>query len=365
MSVSPDPFASAPSGSPPALAAGAAVIPPLGLNKKGSMLAGERILDEYKRQGYELYLMAGISGVGKTQLLDAYQKSSPYLPLIERNATRPASVMPTAQRSFACYPVKAGTRKAVFVDASGEDFRLLYPLQRAARTLPEADARLLKVAADALKGLVLVIDLERLWGKPREGGTEDPADRHQERILAWVLELLRWFYFGGQYDAENAAPFQEQVTARVQRMSQRQRLPFPVQVVFSKADRLTAVSLPARSPSIWARDTSKTRTIFPPGDHPLLLAYHYLPLLYEALRENVRVFRFDFAHSIATSLDSGAAVDETPCGVEYTLSWLMERRWGPELGTGTWVRLQRRLDILTFRGRRWRRLPEPRELHDG
>jgi hypothetical protein len=307
--------------------------------------------------------MAGIAGAGKTQLLDAYHRSSPFLPLVRRKEDIPSSVLPTAPRSFACYPVKAGTRKTVFVDASGEDFRLLYPLEREARTLPEADAQLLKVVAKSLRGLVLVVDLERLWGPPKE--KEGSGNRIQERILAWVLELLRWFRFGGTYNSASATPFHEQVTARVQRMSRWQRLPFPVQVVFSKADRLPSVRLPVRPHGIWAGTVSDSRPIYPPGEHPLLLAYHYLPLLYEALRENVRIFRFDFAHALVTDPATGAVTNETPCGVEYTLSWLLERRWGLEPSTARLVRWQRRLDALTFRRGRWRWLPEPEELDRG
>lgn len=370
MSISPDlpfpdldPGPDGPSGEP---AAGAAVLPaPSSGTGNTSAFAGERIVQDYIDQGYELYLIAGIGGVGKTQLLDAYFKDKPVLPPIHGRKNDNMRVMPTGPRSFVCYPVKVGTRKAVFVDASGEDFRALYPLLRPSRTLPEADSKLLKVVANSLRGLILVVDLERFWAE-NASGDEDPGDREQVRIAAWILQLLRWFRFDGEYNAESPTPFQDQVNRSVQRMSAGQRLPFPVQIIFSKADKLGKVELPPRAQSIWSQGGSNTRTIHPPGEAPLLLAYHHLPLLYDALREHVRIFRFDFAHTLVLAKDSEAIRDATPCGVEYSMSWLLERRWAPEFGTGTWVWMQRWLDRLTFfRRARWRRLPEPRELPHG
>lgn len=321
--------------------------------------AGERILDDYKKQGYALYLAAGIGGVGKTQLLDAFQKTQPFLrPSVRGGRDTETRVVSTAQGSFSCYPVKVGTRRAVFVDAAGEDFRTMYPSQRPSGVLSEAEARFLRLVATSLSGLILMVDLNRLWGEI-PGGIADPGDRHQERILAWILEMLRWFRFDGRYDAKSAIPFQDQVDAGVKRLSQWQRLRFPVQVIFSKADELLEVPLPARA-APWIGKSTAARTLYPVGEQPLLLAYHHLPLLYSALQEHVRHFRFDFAHSLVFDPE-----DHTPCGVIPSLAWVLQRGWGLAPGTDTWVRLQRGIDAVTFRGARWKRLPEPQELPRG
>lgn len=317
--------------------------------------ASERILEDYKKQGYALYLAAGIGGVGKTQLLDAYQKSQPFLPPSVNKIGRNA--LPTDQGSFACYPVKMGNRRAVFVDASGEDFRLMYPSQRLTGILSDTEAKFLRLVATSLGGLILVMDLNRLWGEPK--GKADPGDRHQERILAWILEMLRWFRFDGKYDAKSAIPFQDQVDAGVRRLPRRRRLRFPVQVIFSKADELLNVPLPARA-TPWLSKSTASRTLYPAGEQPLLLAYHYLPLLYAALREHAYHFRFDFAHSLVFQPE-----DDTPCGVIPSLSWVLQGGWELAPGTETWVGIQRRIDRITFRGARWKHLPEPRELTRG
>jgi len=361
MSFPLDDSQDAPAGQAPETAAPApprlSVPPP-----QAPTYAGERILLDYKDQGYGLYLMAGIGGVGKTQLLDAYQKSRPFLTSI-RSKQSDIRVASTLSGSFACYPVRAGNRKAVFVDASGEDFRMMYPHQRISGQLSDTDARFLSLVADSLQGLALVVELRRLWGEPLPGEMGDSGNRHQERILAWILELLRWFRFGGEYNPDSALPFQDQVDAGVQRLRRRQRLDFPIQVIFSKADHLQSVPLPP-SASLFGQ-VAPSRTLFPMGEHPLLLAYHHLPVLYAALKEHARHFRFDFAHSLVLDPDGQSAVDETPCGVNYSLSWLLERSGRLTPGTDAWVRLQRRIDRLCFRGNRWRRLPEPREFDHG
>jgi hypothetical protein len=71
-------------------------------------------------------------------------------------------------------------------------------------------------------------------------------------------------------------------------------------------------------------------------------------------------FRCDFVHSLALDPDSGRVADRQACGVQTSLAWLLDARWGsrwPRLPTRFWLATQQALDTLTGRASRWETLP--------
>jgi len=323
---------------------------------------GLRQVEQYVAEGYEIFLIVGIGGVGKTELLHASRQGA-FLSAFGRGQRQGGRAQRTALGTLQTHPFAAGRRKVVFVDASGEDFAALYPaLQRVGAVGPEQVA-FLQLVARNLAGLVLLLDLDKLW-RSRE---ENPSDPHQQEILAWILELVRWLRLGTPY-APGAIPFQEHVDRQVRTLDR--RLDVPVQVLFSRADELGGLTLSERPGEAWMHQGGAggpERRLYPLGESPLLLAWHRLPVLWEALVTHVRWFRVDFAHSL--TLDAaGAVADETPNGVLYSLGWVLQRHWRwlrrPALrrlvpSTAALVRLQRIADRLRRRDARWRALAEP------
>ena len=318
-------------------------------------LVGEEILKSFLDEGYEIVLIAGVGGVGKTQLLDAF-KNDAFLQSIEK---LDGKVQANAPGVIKCYPASVGGDKVLFLDASGEDFKFMYPSLKTGR-LTEKDIALLTMISRNLRGVMLVIDLARLW---YQNVNSDAADPHQVRIAAWILELLRWLQWDGRYDSKSAVEFQDQVDASVQRM--RRKLNVPVQVLYSKADELSGKLIPlppqAQFREAFQKETRK-RTLEPVGEEPLHLTMHRLPDLYLALTTHAKYFRVDFAHSFYVDRQSTQTF-AVPCGVFYSVGWLLGTRSRlPLLSTRFWVLLQRGLDRLSGRAERWTRLQPAREF---
>ncbi|HEX9732467.1 MAG TPA: hypothetical protein VGG06_10835, partial [Thermoanaerobaculia bacterium] len=274
--------------------------------------AGQQQLAQYVDDGYEVYLIAGIAAAGKTQLLDAYRKDAFLSSFVKRDGL----ALPTSPDRLDCHPVSLGRRKAVFVDTSGEVFRNLYP--NLAGEISEGEIDFLRLVGRRLAGVVYLLDLQRLWNPAHRANPEHEA---QVEILAWMLVLLRWLQrpLGGRGGDSKRAPgsripFQEDVNRDV--MRHRRRLKVPVLVLFSRADELNDLALPGSS-----------RTLYPVGESPLLLAYHLLPRLLEVLATHVDHFRLDFVHSLVTDHDTGEIVDPEACGVSLSLSWLLDGSW--------------------------------------
>src|SRR6185436_9091028 len=121
---------------------------------------GEEELESYIAEGYEVFLIAGIGGAGKSELLASFRQDG----FLDRFKKTGGMVASTIHRTLNCHPVSVGSRKILFVYASGEDFRALYPQIRQTGETTEADVSFLKVIAKGLRGAVLLIELERLWG---------------------------------------------------------------------------------------------------------------------------------------------------------------------------------------------------------
>lgn len=326
---------------------------------------GARQVAEYVEAGYEIVLVVGIGGVGKTELLHSSRQRA-FLSSFAAASRRAGRALPTAPGRLDTHPFAVGRRKVVFVDASGEHFASLYPeLQRTGQVRPE-QVGFLELVSRRLAGVVLLADLRRLWS-----GGGDVQGARQEEVLAWVLQLLRWLEHGGRHRVESAIPFQQQVDRELRTM--RRRLRVPVQVLLSKADELRGLPVPARPGEGWLAGAAgrAERRLFPLGESPLLLAHHHLPVLWAALATHVKHFRIDFAHSLITDPDSGAVTEEAANGLVYSLGWLLQPWWRwlrrPRvaplvLGSREQVALARAWDRLRGRGGRWRRLPEPERL---
>lgn len=327
---------------------------------------GARQLAEYVEEGYEIVLVVGIGGVGKTELLHSSRQRA-FLSSFSAATRRAGRALPTAPGRLDTHPFAVGRRKVVFVDASGEHFASLYPeLQRTGQIRPE-QIGFLELVSKRLAGVVLLVDLRRLWG----GAADDQQGARQEEVLAWVLQLLRWLEHGGRHDAESAIGFQEQVNRELRTM--RRRLRVPVQLLLSKADELRGLAVPAPPGERWLAGAAGRgeRRLFPLGERPLLLAYHHLPVLWPALATHVKHFRVDFAHSLITDPDSGAVTEDTANGLVYSLGWLLQPSWRwlrhPRLaplflGTREQVAVERTVDRVRGRGGRWRRLPDAEPL---
>jgi hypothetical protein len=317
--------------------------------------AGQRQLMGYVQDGYAVYLVAGIAGVGKTELLVAYQKQraleddTVYLP---PSASRAGGADPTVLGTLICYPIAAAGRKVVLVDASGEHFRGLYPHLRRSTAVTAADVDFLKLVGKSLHGLVLLVDLNRLWNPTQE------ADQEQVEIANWILILLRWLLFAGTYDENSGRAFHEEVNRAA--MLLERRLPQPVLVLFSRADQLNGLALPGE-PQAASPPAAPKRTLFPLGEQALLLAYHALPRLYRSVRTHGDHFHFDFAHSLLLDASGKMIAQREPCGVTSSLNWLLDPgwRWPGAIPSRHWIWLQQRLDRLQGRASRWRRLPPP------
>ena len=319
---------------------------------------GEAEVKKFLAEGYEIYLIAGIAGVGKSELLSAFRQDG----FLEGFQRKDGMVKSTIQGTLNCHPIHFGNRKILFVDAAGEDFRLLYPDVHTGVEVTEADVSFLGLIARDLRGLILLVELERLWDE-RMHATY-PANAQQVQIFAWILSLLRWLTFDAKYDQSNPIKFTKHVDASVKRM--RKKLKMPVQVLYSKADQLKDFPIPqaVRGTDWLHQGSAPTRVLHPVGEDPFLFTYHCLRGLYAALDIHTDHYRFDFAHSLRTSKGAGTIVDSDPCGVSLAIQWLLDPGWSSRfvIPTRRWVALQRSLDQVLGRGRRWARLPDPKEI---
>lgn len=333
--------------------------PPASPTVQMDLGAGQRKLEADVAAGYEVYLIVGIAEAGKTELLGSVRQ------IDTSNVIRKeGKVLRTAMYSIDTFPIERHGRKMIFTDTSGENFRYLYPQMRPTGEIAERDIAFLRLIARNLKGLILLVDLERLWEPVvPQSAQSDPADKQQVEILAWVLALIRWLRHDGAHVEGGPLSLKEQVQRSVQRM--KKKLKIPVQILFSKADRLIDLPVPLVEDAAWLRRAAgpSKRLLYPLGEDPLLFAWHCLPDLWEAVDKHAHNFRFDFAHALTTDRDSGAIDDRHPCGVTLALDWLLDPRWRwPMLSTRRWVAIQRLVDGKLRRSRRWERLPDPVEV---
>jgi hypothetical protein len=326
------------------------------------LMKGERELQEHIADGYRFHLVAGVPSAGKTQLLASYeahrakQREGTFL-----NRFRPhdGKVLATAPGSLNCYPIP--NRKAMFVDASGEHFKELYPHLRQSGRVSEADVGFLRTLVGHLDGLVLLLDLRLLWEPQGENEQQRKEQAQQVEILTWVLMLLRWLEHDGAFPQNTSQDFSDYVNRQVQALKGK-RLSAPVTLLFSRADEAMRLQVPTEDHS-WMTGAGTERRLFPPGEQPFFFAYHCLGEMYGALLAHVRHFRIDFAHSLRVS-PTGGVIDSHPMGLFPAVEWMLvpRRQRRLTLPTRHLIALQRRLDAWTGRGGRWRRLPDPEKV---
>ncbi|MEN8215618.1 MAG: hypothetical protein ABFS56_04445 [Pseudomonadota bacterium] len=321
-----------------------------------TLIQGERQIEEYVDQGYGIFLMVGVSGTGKTQVLEAFQRIQG-IPLNPFKKTGDR-VHPNPPNEVKAYPIKKSLTqsKAMFVDASGENFSGLYPhLVNERGTTTKEQLRIPEIVASKLLGLVLLIDIKSFFGDTASASGEDKsrqqlAREQQIKIVTWILMVFRWFLNGGNYHENTILPLHDHINAKVGQMTGRKtRLNIPVQVLFSKADELYDFPVP-----------NADHILYPLKDSPFFIAYHHLSELHEALLEHANYFRYDFVHSIVNDPDTGIVKkNEPPCGVELSLKWLLNHR-SSGWSTQHWIQIQQMIDTLLLRGRRWREPPKTR-----
>jgi hypothetical protein len=324
---------------------------------------GQLQLERYVKDGYAVYLVAGVSGVGKTEMLLSLQRQQAVLregTFLAPREGRTGGAMPTAPRSLRCFPMYVRGRKVVLVDASGVHFQRLYPYLRDT-AVSAVELGFLQLMTDNLRGVALLIDLRALW----QAGSENWAGLLQVEVATWILMLLRWLrYHNGPHD--DGLPFELLVDRKLRVM--RQRLKVPVLVLFSRADELVGLEVPPIPEGAFRPmqvPKGAPRLLIPALEDPLLLAYHCLPMLFGSLLTHCDHFRFDFIHSLFLDPVTKLVAQRSPCGVRMSLGWLVDADWSwPAVPSRTWIGLQQWLDALSGRGSRWERLPPPRHLAD-
>ena len=306
---------------------------------------------DYLADGFQIFLVAGIEGTGKTHLMETFRGQDQ----LDRVQDVDGFLMPTRPTGFELHPFPHGKRKAIFVDTSGERYRKLYAVAEQAEDKPEI--QLLQVVSQGLGGLILLLKLQDLWDPASEGGK-------QPRVLTNIVRLLRWLRGGGRLGgglAEGGRPegggqrsLPQRVDAEVERMP---LLKVPVLLLISQADRLHGHLLPSPKNAPWV-EPSPGRKVYPAGEDPLLLLHHYAPEVLAALEKHVHHFHVDFSHSVVTDPESGKVVADRSCGVALAREWLLEASERPPfLPSRFWLKLDRRL-----RAARWAGLPPSRPL---
>jgi hypothetical protein len=207
---------------------------------------GEVQLNEYIKQGYDIVLIAGVAGIGKSQLIDAFEEhvQPPVLdPFIEGKGKLGGMAQATAPNTIKVYPIEGGlaghARKILLVNASGEDFAALYPYRRRDKITKE-DLKLPGLVKDKLRGLILMVDLKTYW----ELSTDDEDKKNQIKILTWILAVFRWLINDGAFPDNTTLSLQDYIVARIREM--KPKLNIPVLVLFSKADELHSFEIPER-----------------------------------------------------------------------------------------------------------------------
>jgi len=309
---------------------------PPGLDDEGTLLQGEVQVRELIKKGYDLFLVVGVEGSGKTQLLDSFERhiQNAALSSFEKSddGIRVDPTSPNTIKYLSINSTLIKTNKAAFIDAAGENFSGLYPQQ--GKIIAIKDVKLPKLVLPKLCGLILVIELDAYWMNTKP---------NQIKIVTWILTVFRWLIKDGCYDPKSPFSLRQTIYDSVNKMEgAKTRLDIPVQVLFSKADKLHKFSIPGYK-----------NKLYPRQDSPFFLAYHHLPGLHHALLGHANYFRYDFVHSIVTN--SKSIDEEEPCGVELSFQWLLNHRGKRSPRTVQLIEQQKRIDSLLFwRRYRWR-----------
>jgi len=306
---------------------------------EGTLFVGEPTIRELIKKGNDIFLVVGVAGSGKTQLLEAFDRHIQKGAISVFKSSEDGRVKGTAPGTLNFLSLNSN---AIFIDASGENFSGLYPGDK---SITQKDLKIPKLVKPKLRGLILVIELEAYW-------TDDAySKKMQIQIVTWILVIFRWLFNGGVYPEDTTLTLEQYINHSVNKMKgAKTRLNIPVQVLFSKADILHGFPVHG----------SKER-LFPSEDSPFFLAYHYLPEIHHALLKHTNYFRYDFAHSIVTDSETddtkeADVLEKEPCGVELSFQWLFNHQGKGSPRTEELIEQQKKIDKRLFwRPSRWKK----------
>jgi GTP-binding protein EngB required for normal cell division len=262
-------------------------------------------------EGFKAIVICGQSKSGKSEIASGFTRAN--------SAFRQKATVVTLHGSSGVPYLLGGTapgevwyqplntrRKLAFLDPSGEFFRQISPTERRRLRLPDVAPEYFDFVRGAVKrlaGIVLVIDLNNTLDDMAESPWQN-----QELDLDFSLSALRWL----RHD-KGAAVEQLGVTSLMSsRMPKLRRLDVPVLVLFSKADKLGALT----------------------NELPSSFARRNLPTLFGSLRTHASRYRFDFVSTMREQNGVDRQRRE-PCGVLLPMEWLVRGafRWMPSLPT--------------------------------
>ncbi len=317
-----------------------------------SGLKGESSLNEKLKEGYKAYLIAGVKQSGKSQIIQSFCN------------TDQSRCEPTPAGRIHIYPVlssdnKLSKSKELVVDLSGEYFSNLYGDYSQEGTtqqdyiLDEDSFRILQNLARQLSGVILVIDLQKLWQPFRR---DRPEFKEQLDISVWTLQFLRWLRSYNTNNRPTQSISKQDLQFAIAKLGKRKRLDIPVLVLFSKADELVGVNIPESGPACPGRELQ-----FPTAESPFFFTHCCLNTLYSGVLAHAKFFHFDFSNAICTDIDTGIIIDGSAYGVRLNMNWLMDKSWNSRWNVPTryWVYWQMFLDSIRFRTDRWKQLQDP------
>lgn len=320
-------------------------------DEKNRWFSGEKELHAIIDRGFDVYLMFGFTNAGKTQFIESIQHDSALGGEFSRLGKRKrAQVMPTALNTLKAHIIDHdnGQHDTIFLDVSGENYAELQKVEAEDLAAGFFNEKVIR----HIRGMVVIFDLNVHW-YPSE--KKDTSESDQSEMLSIMLKFLRFVLFCSAdtpIDRDSPINMNKQIDIALKKLRGSKRLPFPVLVLFSKADKLFGRIEPESG-----------YAVKPIQDSPFFLAYHKLSPLHKTLEHHVNHFRYDYVHAFQEDDFGGVAMDnlrDRPCGVSGALAWLSHPRWrhGERIWpTATLVAWQRRLDWWLGRYRRWREWP--------
>jgi hypothetical protein len=281
--------------------------------------AGLDALEGTLERGRRAIMMLGLSNSGKSQIVRAFtQEAAKHHQVTALEVSRilfeDGPIGGTTSGTIWYQQVDIDGRHYVFVDPSGEDLKFLLPQVGGTSTKVLSSATidptrllLLHKASKRLDALVVVVDMLRT-----PASSIYPWSRQEEQ-LAWLLRVVRWLRADTPDDAVDFSVggklgLISHIDDRAPRVA---KIDVPVQVLFSKADRLPI-------------ETTRQR--------PLYYARTHLPTLHAALTSHTREFRYDFISTMHESPDRKTDIpSDRPWGVFLSFEWLLfdsYRRFG-------------------------------------
>lgn len=329
----------------------------------GRIDAGPGPLIELVKDGYQLYVLGGLSGHGKTDMMvqliavacRRYGMNSDQIEKVTSEVNR-NEVMRTDRGSYNGFTIELGRERLAVWDLAGENF------QQVARTTELWE--LMAGVIPQCSGIMLNISLCTLWHAwnehitlPRSKTSAADVEPSRETsaiartdaqgVLSQSIDTYLWFlrYAFAAHSLSRRWRTPPDITARLNSeeginsvLARRRRCPLPVFVNLSMADLYAEL----KTPETLGPDGSTLlpETVVDPVRHdPNAIGYLYLGGIYEMLRMRARSFRFGFTsagaiHSDPRRLRVGDRVEEA----FQFLSGLNWRTPGYSASSMFWVR---------------------------